>query len=195
MTPGYNFSGDCASYAACIETFYGAIQSAPIVQGATAIEEAWPAGTCDIGSVSLATFGGQSFNFGTQACLVWTNYIEVPLSAILLVVYAVAGFSSFLVLEVSNGISLAVVGERLDAAGDVPAGVAASSLHGPDVGSGSGSELDTGTAVFSNIAGWIGSIPSLAAFLLSALQIGTLVTILVAAYTLRFLIRRIFFLN
>lgn len=47
---------------------------------------------------------------------------------------------------------------------------------------------------FSNIAGWIG-IPSLAAFLLSALQIGTLVTILVAAYTLRFLIRRIFFLN
>lgn len=35
---------------------------------------------------------------------------------------------------------------------------------------------------FSNIAGWIGSIPSLAAFLLSALQIGTLVTILVAAY-------------
>lgn len=98
-------------------------------------------------------------------------------------------------LEVSNGISLAVVGERLDAAGDVPAGVAASSLHGPDVGSGSGSELDTGTAVFSNIAGWIGSIPSLAAFLLSALQIGTLVTILVAAYTLRFLIRRIFFLN
>lgn len=88
---GYNFSGDCASYAACIETFYGAIQSAPIVQGATAIEEAWPAGTCDIGSVSLATFGGQSFNFGTQACLVWTNYIEVPLSAILLVVYAVAG--------------------------------------------------------------------------------------------------------
>lgn len=66
-------------------------QSAPIVQGATAIEEAWPAGTCDIGSVSLATFGGQSFNFGTQACLVWTNYIEVPLSAILLVVYAVAG--------------------------------------------------------------------------------------------------------
>lgn len=91
VTPGYNFSGDCASYAACIETFYGAIQSAPIVQGATAIEEAWPAGTCDIGSVSLATFGGQSFNFGTQACLVWTNYIEVPLSAILLVVYAVAG--------------------------------------------------------------------------------------------------------
>lgn len=91
VTPGYNFSGDCASYAACIETFYGAIQSAPIVQGATAIEEAWPAGTCDIGSVSPATFGGQSFNFGTQACLVWTNYIEVPLSAILLVVYAVAG--------------------------------------------------------------------------------------------------------
>lgn len=88
---GVQLLWDCASYAACIETFYGAIQSAPIVQGATAIEEAWPAGTCDIGSVSLATFGGQSFNFGTQACLVWTNYIEVPLSAILLVVYAVAG--------------------------------------------------------------------------------------------------------
>lgn len=50
-------------------------------------------------------------------------------------------------------------------------------------------------AFFSNLSGWIGSIPPLAAFLLSALQIGSLVTILVTAYTLRFVIRRIFFIN
>jgi hypothetical protein len=48
---------------------------------------------------------------------------------------------------------------------------------------------------YANIAGWVGAVPSLAAFLLSALQIGTLVTILLSAYTLRFLLRRIFFLN
>jgi len=48
---------------------------------------------------------------------------------------------------------------------------------------------------YSNISGWIVSIPPLAAFLLSALQIGALVTILVTAYTLRFLIRRIPFIG
>jgi hypothetical protein len=48
---------------------------------------------------------------------------------------------------------------------------------------------------FGDLSGWIGSIPPLVAFLLGALQIGTLVTILVSAFTVRFLIRRIFFIN
>jgi len=50
-------------------------------------------------------------------------------------------------------------------------------------------------AFFSDISGWIGNVPPLAAWLLSALQIGSLVTILVTAYTLRFLIRRIPFIG
>jgi len=50
-------------------------------------------------------------------------------------------------------------------------------------------------AFFGTVSGWIGAVPNLAAFLLGALQIGTLVTILVSAYTVRFLIRRIFFIN
>ena len=50
-------------------------------------------------------------------------------------------------------------------------------------------------AFFSNAAGWIGSIPTLAAYLLAALQISSLVTILVSAYVLRFLIRRIPFIG
>jgi hypothetical protein len=48
---------------------------------------------------------------------------------------------------------------------------------------------------FANAGGWIGNVPPLAAFLLSSLQIGSLVTILVSAYTLRFVIRRIPFLG
>lgn len=50
-------------------------------------------------------------------------------------------------------------------------------------------------AFFSNLSGWIGSIPPLAAYLLGALQIGSLVTILVSAFTLRFIIRRIPFIG
>jgi hypothetical protein len=48
---------------------------------------------------------------------------------------------------------------------------------------------------FSSAAGWIGAIPGPVAYLLSSLQIGTGVTILVTAYTLRFLIRRIPFIG
>lgn len=48
---------------------------------------------------------------------------------------------------------------------------------------------------FTDASGWIGSIPTLAAYLLSALQIGSLVTILVSAFALRFLIRRIPFIG
>lgn len=88
-----------------------------------------------------------------------------------------------------------MVGERLDAAGDVPAGLPLHLFTGLMSGLAAVVNWIPAPPFFSNIAGWIGSIPSLAAFLLSALQIGTLVTILVAAYTLRFLIRRIFFLN
>jgi len=94
---GTSWSGDCADFTACLEGFYTSVSAAPILSGATAIESSWPAGSCDIGSVSLATFNGQSFNYGTQACAVWTNYIQAPLTAILLVVYAVAGV--FLVLS------------------------------------------------------------------------------------------------
>jgi hypothetical protein len=50
-------------------------------------------------------------------------------------------------------------------------------------------------AFFSDVAGWIGNTPPLAAWLLSALQIGSGATILVSAYTLRFLIRRIPFIG
>jgi hypothetical protein len=50
-------------------------------------------------------------------------------------------------------------------------------------------------AFFSDVSGWIGNVPPLAAFLLGALQIGTLATIIVSAFTVRFLIRRIFFIN
>lgn len=48
---------------------------------------------------------------------------------------------------------------------------------------------------FTEASGWVGSIPTLAAYLLSALQIGSLVTILVSAYTLRWVIRRIPFIG
>lgn len=94
---GTSFTGDCASFSACLSGFYSSIQSAPLVAGAAAIESAWPSGTCDIGSVTLSTFGGQSFNYGTTACNVWTSYIQGPLSAILLAVYACAGI--FIVLS------------------------------------------------------------------------------------------------
>jgi hypothetical protein len=91
------FSGDCTDWGMCTENFYTAIASAPIVAGAVAIESAWPSGSCSIGSVSLATFGGRSFDYGTDACNVWNNYISVPLSALLLVVYGIAGV--FIVLS------------------------------------------------------------------------------------------------
>ena len=48
---------------------------------------------------------------------------------------------------------------------------------------------------FSQTSGWIGNMPPLVAFLLSSLQVGSLVTSLVSAYTLRFVIRRIPFLG
>lgn len=48
---------------------------------------------------------------------------------------------------------------------------------------------------FADAGSWIGNIPPLVAFLLSSLQIGSLVTVLVSAYTLRFVIRRIPFLG
>jgi len=48
---------------------------------------------------------------------------------------------------------------------------------------------------FSSAAGWISSLPPLVAYVLGALQISTGVTILVTAYTLRFLIRRIPFIG
>jgi uncharacterized membrane protein len=73
------------------------VAGAPILAGAAAIETSWPAGSCDIGSVTLATFGGATFNYGTQACAVWTSYIETPLTAIMLIVWAVAGV--FIVLS------------------------------------------------------------------------------------------------
>jgi hypothetical protein len=50
-------------------------------------------------------------------------------------------------------------------------------------------------AFFADVAGWIGNTPPLAAWLLSALQIGSGATILVTAFTLRFLIRRIPFIG
>ena len=50
-------------------------------------------------------------------------------------------------------------------------------------------------AFFSNAGQWIGDMPPLVSFLLSSLQIGALATILVSAYTLRFIIRRIPFLG
>jgi hypothetical protein len=50
-------------------------------------------------------------------------------------------------------------------------------------------------AFFSNAGQWIGNVPPLAAFLLSTTQVGALITILVSAYTLRFIIRRIPFLG
>lgn len=50
-------------------------------------------------------------------------------------------------------------------------------------------------AFFSSAGQWIGNMPPLVAFLLSSLQIGSLVTILVSSYVLRFVIRRIPFLG
>ena len=50
-------------------------------------------------------------------------------------------------------------------------------------------------AFFANIGGWISSMPPLVSFLLASTQIGGLVTIVVSAYTLRFIIRRIPFLG
>lgn len=91
------WSGDCTSFQDCLSNFYSSIQSAPLVSGAAGIETAWPSGTCDIGSVTLATLNNQTFNYGTTACEVWTSYIATPLAAILLAVYAVAGV--FIVLS------------------------------------------------------------------------------------------------
>ncbi len=50
-------------------------------------------------------------------------------------------------------------------------------------------------AFFANASGWIGSMPPLVSFMLSSLQIGALVTVLVSSFTLRFIIRRIPFLG
>jgi hypothetical protein len=48
---------------------------------------------------------------------------------------------------------------------------------------------------FSDAAGWIGSMPPLAAYLLQTFAIGAGLTMVLSAYTLRFAIRRVFFLN
>ncbi len=95
--PSSTWAGDCTDWNSCFQGFYAAVGQAPIVQGAVAIESAWPAGACDIGSVSMETFGGKSFDYGATACQVWNNYIASPLSAILLAVFAVAGI--FIVLS------------------------------------------------------------------------------------------------
>jgi hypothetical protein len=89
--PSNSWANDCTSTTTCFEGFYTAVQAAPILQGASAIESAWPAGSCDIGSVQLATFGGASFNYGSTACQVFSQYIAPPLSAIMLAVWAVLG--------------------------------------------------------------------------------------------------------
>jgi len=94
---GTSWSGDCTDFTACLEGFYTGIQSAPIISGAVAIESSWPAGACDLGSVTLASLGNATLNYSTVACQVWNNYMATPLSAIMLVVYAVAGV--FLVLS------------------------------------------------------------------------------------------------
>jgi hypothetical protein len=47
----------------------------------------------------------------------------------------------------------------------------------------------------TNASGWIGAIPSFPAYLLSSLNFSAGVTILVTAYVLRFLIRRIPFIG
>lgn len=80
----------------CFQTFYTAVGQAPLIQGAVAIESAWPGGSCDVGTVTLATFS-KTFDYGSTACQVWNNYIATPLSLILLAVWAVAGV--FIVLS------------------------------------------------------------------------------------------------
>ena len=94
--PGSSWGGDCSDWNTCFQTFYTAVGQAPIVQGAVAIETAWPAGSCDIGSVHMSTFN-QSFDYGATACQVWNNYIATPLSAVLLAVWACIGI--FIVLS------------------------------------------------------------------------------------------------
>jgi hypothetical protein len=94
---GDPWNGDCIDFNTCFQSFYGSVGQAPIISGAVAIEQAWPAGSCDIGSVSMETFGGKSFDYGATACMVWNNYISTPLSAILLAVYACIGI--FIVLS------------------------------------------------------------------------------------------------
>lgn len=95
--PPSGWSGDCSDWDTCFQTFYSAVGQAPIVQGAVAIETAWPAGSCDIGGVTLSTFDNRSFDYGATACQVWNDYIATPLSVILLACWAVVGI--FIVLS------------------------------------------------------------------------------------------------
>lgn len=48
---------------------------------------------------------------------------------------------------------------------------------------------------FSSAAGYISSLPPLVSFLMSSFQIGAGITIIVTAFTIRFLIRRIPFIG
>lgn len=85
-------TAECASYAGCLETFWGNVQSAPIFTAVTALGTAWPSGSCPAETVMLTTFagapGGGTFDYGTTMCNVWANYAVPILSATTLVFFS-----------------------------------------------------------------------------------------------------------
>lgn len=59
--------------------------------GVSSIESSWPTGSCDLGTVALATLPGTTLDYTTPFCTFWTAHVESSLSAIMLAGFAVLG--------------------------------------------------------------------------------------------------------
>jgi|HubBroStandDraft_1064217.scaffolds.fasta_scaffold15984_5 hypothetical protein len=81
---GLSYSGEFA-------TFWAAIQAAPIVAGAAALESAWPSGSCAVGTVTLTTLPSTTLDYGTPFCNVWNADVAPTLTTVSLVVWALLG--------------------------------------------------------------------------------------------------------
>jgi hypothetical protein len=80
-----------------MEAFWSSIQSAPVFAGLSAIESAWPAGACSIGTYSLPSdLGGETIDYGSTFCSFWAANVATPLSVAALVMWALLGCFIFL---------------------------------------------------------------------------------------------------
>lgn len=82
---------ECSAYAACFETFWSEAQPAPIFAAVTALETAWPSGSCPAETVTLgAEMDNKSLDYGTPMCNLWENSAVPILSSCTLVLFALA---------------------------------------------------------------------------------------------------------
>jgi hypothetical protein len=90
VVPGTPSAG-CSSYEACFQTFWTAVQSAPLVTAITGLSTAWPSGACPTYTLTLATIPGHTFDYGTTMCSLWGTYALPALSGTTMVVWSLVG--------------------------------------------------------------------------------------------------------